>query len=170
MGGTNDPSNLVELTVEEHAEAHRVLWEKHQQWEDYIAWQGLSGRIGKEEIIRETVRLANLGRKHKPEDVEKIKKSALEQWQRLNDVRKTVQHKKKVSDTQKIVQNKPETRLKRANTLSKKWELTDPNGHIFIIKNLKEFCQENNLTDSNMKKVANGLRKHHKNWKCKHLE
>ena len=29
MGGTNDPSNLVELTVEEHAEAHRVLWEKY---------------------------------------------------------------------------------------------------------------------------------------------
>ena len=23
MGGTDDPSNLIELTIEEHAEAHR---------------------------------------------------------------------------------------------------------------------------------------------------
>jgi hypothetical protein len=30
MGGTNDPSNLVELTVSEHAEAHRLLWEKYK--------------------------------------------------------------------------------------------------------------------------------------------
>ena len=29
MGGTNDPSNLIELTVEEHAEAHKLLWEQY---------------------------------------------------------------------------------------------------------------------------------------------
>jgi hypothetical protein len=29
MGGTDDPSNLIELTVEEHAEAHRKLWEQY---------------------------------------------------------------------------------------------------------------------------------------------
>ena len=26
MGGTDDPDNIVELTVEEHAEAHRKLY------------------------------------------------------------------------------------------------------------------------------------------------
>ena len=29
MGGTDDPSNLIELSVEEHAEAHKVLFEKY---------------------------------------------------------------------------------------------------------------------------------------------
>ena len=29
MGGTDDPNNLIELTIEEHAEAHRVLWKTH---------------------------------------------------------------------------------------------------------------------------------------------
>ena len=29
MGGTDDPSNLIELTVEEHAEAHKILFEKY---------------------------------------------------------------------------------------------------------------------------------------------
>lgn len=42
LGGTDDPSNLVELTVEEHAEAHRLLYEQHGRWQDYVAWQGLA--------------------------------------------------------------------------------------------------------------------------------
>jgi hypothetical protein len=29
MGGTDDPSNLIELTVEQHAEEHRKLYEKY---------------------------------------------------------------------------------------------------------------------------------------------
>ena len=35
MGGTDDPSNLVELAIEEHAEAHRLLWEEHNRKEDW---------------------------------------------------------------------------------------------------------------------------------------
>ena len=45
MGGTDDPSNLVELTVEEHAEAHKKLFEEHGKWEDELAWKALSGQI-----------------------------------------------------------------------------------------------------------------------------
>ena len=51
-GGTDDPGNIVHLTVHEHAEAHRELYEKNGKIEDYLAWKGLSGIIGKEEIIR----------------------------------------------------------------------------------------------------------------------
>lgn len=42
-GGTDDPSNLVKLTIQEHAEAHRLLWEQHGRLEDKAAWVGLSG-------------------------------------------------------------------------------------------------------------------------------
>ena len=52
MGGTDDPSNLVKLTVEEHAEAHKKLWEEHGHWQDYVAWSGLSKRISSEETIK----------------------------------------------------------------------------------------------------------------------
>lgn len=52
-GGTDDSENIVELTVEEHAEAHRVLWEQYGRKEDYIAWKGLSHCIDREEIIRQ---------------------------------------------------------------------------------------------------------------------
>lgn len=52
MGGTDDPSNLVELTIEEHAEAHRKLFEQYHHPEDFAAWKGLSGMMNKHEIIR----------------------------------------------------------------------------------------------------------------------
>jgi ABC-type glutathione transport system ATPase component len=56
MGGTDDPENLVEVTVEEHAEKHRVLYEEHGRWQDRIAWMTLSGQITKAEAIKEIQR------------------------------------------------------------------------------------------------------------------
>jgi hypothetical protein len=52
MGGSDDPSNIIELTIDEHAEAHRILYVKYGKQEDYIAWKGLSGQIHIEEIIK----------------------------------------------------------------------------------------------------------------------
>ena len=53
MGGTDDPSNLIELSVEEHAEAHKFLYEKYNKNEDYIAWKALSGQLSNLELMRE---------------------------------------------------------------------------------------------------------------------
>lgn len=53
LGGTDDPENLIELTVEQHAEAHKILYEQHGRWEDYLAWQGLSGLMSKEELVKQ---------------------------------------------------------------------------------------------------------------------
>ena len=41
-GGTDDPNNIVELTIEEHAEAHRILYKKYNRWQDKVAWMGLA--------------------------------------------------------------------------------------------------------------------------------
>jgi len=51
MGGTDDLNNLVELTVEEHAEAHRKLYEQYGKQEDFMAWHMLSGQIGLDEAL-----------------------------------------------------------------------------------------------------------------------
>ena len=50
-GGTDDPSNIIELSVEEHAEAHRKLYEEHGKTEDYLAWKGLAGMVSKKELM-----------------------------------------------------------------------------------------------------------------------
>jgi hypothetical protein len=49
MGGTDAPENLVLLTVEEHAQAHKELYEKYGKIEDLWASQLLTNQIGYEE-------------------------------------------------------------------------------------------------------------------------
>lgn len=53
LGGSDDPSNIAFLSVEGHAEAHRILFEKFGRWEDELAWKGLSGLMSKADIVRE---------------------------------------------------------------------------------------------------------------------
>jgi hypothetical protein len=106
MGGTDDPSNLIELTVEEHAEAHRKLYEEHGHIEDYCAWKGLSGQIGKEEIIR--LLMDPTGRVHTEETKKKMSeahkgkpKHTPESKQKISEVRKgkslSEEHRSKIS-------------------------------------------------------------------------
>ena len=45
MGGTDDPDNLVELTVEEHQQAHLDLYNIYGKTEDLCAYYMLSGNI-----------------------------------------------------------------------------------------------------------------------------
>ena len=75
MGGSDDPSNLVELTVEEHAEAHRKLYEQHGHWQDKIAYDMLSGQIGLDDAIQAARGAANRGKKRSPETIAKLKEA-----------------------------------------------------------------------------------------------
>jgi hypothetical protein len=57
-GGTNDPTNLIPVTIQEHAECHRRLWEQHGMIEDKVAWLALSGQSdafdeARKELIRQ---------------------------------------------------------------------------------------------------------------------
>ena len=64
MGGSDDPKNLKELTVKQHARAHKKLFKQHGKWEDKIAYEMLSGQITNYEAKQEVRRLANLGNKN----------------------------------------------------------------------------------------------------------
>jgi len=75
-GGSDDPSNLVFLSVEEHAEAHRKLFEEYGRWQDELAWKTLSGIIGKEEAVRLAGVKANQGKKHSESSKLKIAAAA----------------------------------------------------------------------------------------------
>ena len=52
---------------------------------------------------------------------------------------------------------------------TKSWELVNPNGEIFEIRNLEQFCKEHQLDASTMGKVARGKYKARKGWTCKQL-
>ena len=61
MGGTDDPSNLFECSVEEHAELHLALYLEHGHWEDYIAALSLGGIMDREELV--AIKLSESGKK-----------------------------------------------------------------------------------------------------------
>jgi hypothetical protein len=75
MGGSDDPSNLVELTVEEHAEAHRKLYEQYGHWQDKIAYDMLSGQIGLDDAIQAARGAANRGRKRTEEQKARLREA-----------------------------------------------------------------------------------------------
>lgn len=52
----------------------------------------------------------------------------------------------------------------RQRMLKYKYTLKSPDGDIFIINNLNQFCKENNLTSTCMRSVAKGYNRHHKGW------
>jgi hypothetical protein len=61
MGGTNEPENLVEVTVTQHAMFHFCNYQLWGNAEDRIAWRALSGQITADEAALEAMALG--GRK-----------------------------------------------------------------------------------------------------------
>ena len=146
MGGTNDPFNLIKLTVEEHALAHKKLWEEHGMTEDYLAWKGLSGQISSSEVVR----LALIAASHKRARL-------------YSGIPLTPEHRQKISNS-KIGKPRKTTaagrhRCAQANRLrqQKRWKVTSPRGIETEIVNLKEYCTLHNLGYSNLQ--------HSKKWK-----
>ena len=141
--GTDDPSNIIELSVDEHADAHRILYENHGRWQDYVAWQSLSGKMPIEEIRIQRVKFANTGRKQSKEHLERRIKS-------LTGRKCSEQHIKNMSIGS-----------------SKEYEFYDPDGNKIFIKNITKFCKDNNLNAGHMVQVYKGKLRQHKGWtKC----
>lgn len=174
-GGTDELSNLIELTIEEHAEAHRILYHKYERIEDYLAWKGLSGQIGKDEILRQ-IAMAQKGKK-KPEGFgEKVSafrktfKYSEESKRKISESKKgkkyTEEHRKNISLSQTGRKQSQHQKDKARETMECAWVVTKPDGVTMNIVNLRKFCIENGLDQGNMVKVSKGILKQHKGWTC----
>ena len=168
-GGTDNPSNLVELTIEEHAKAHLFLYETHGRNEDKWAWLGLSGQIGKDEILKQ-IAMAQKGKKkpkgfgEKISEFRKTFKYSEESKLKMSLAKKgkplTPEHVEKIRQV-KLGTKQPESqKIKVAEKLSKRYIITTPNGESFEITNLKKYCRENGLDQGNMS------RNRVKGWTC----
>lgn len=139
MGGTDDPNNLIELTIEEHAQAHFNLWKKFGCIEDKIAWECLSGRkLSEEERIV-------------------LSKSGFEKF--LLDENRVIEWKNRISNTLTGKNQSEETRLKRSNSL----KLAYKEGRKQVIvnpDNARKRYYENNISQL----MAEG-RKNSEKWK-----
>lgn len=148
-GGTDDPDNLVYLTVEEHAEAHKQLYEEYGRWQDKLAWQGLSGQIGKEEMIAGIYanRKTRLGVVLSDETKRKI--SMTKRGSTLSD-----ETKRKISKSLTGIPASQTQKDKVSVKLAKTWKITDPGGNIFVIENLRKWSRENGVDQGNLIKYG----------------
>ena len=124
-GGSDDPSNLIELTTEEHAIAHQKLFFIYGRRADYVAWKALSKQIGKEEAHRMMTvhygkdngnygmghkQIGELnpmwGKKHKPETLKALSEmNTGENNSNFGGIHHTPEVRKKMSDIKKGSKN-----------------------------------------------------------------
>ena len=105
------------------------------------------------ESTKQILRELNLGKKHTQESKDKISLAL-----------------KGITTWNKGIPNSQIQKNKIANTLSKNWLVTFPDGKTEKVKNLKKFCKENNLYESCMYNVAKGKYKIHKGFTCQLVE
>lgn len=122
MGGSNDPSNLIELSVEEHAEAHRKLYEELGNWQDLIAWKTLSGQINSDDARKLASIVTWTGRKHSDISIQKIKearkKQVISKETRIK-MSQTRKGRKLTWDTKNLTPEANEKRSKALKDISK---------------------------------------------------
>ena len=153
MGGTDDPSNLIVLTIEEHAQAHLDLYNEHGYTQDLVAYRMLLGQINKAEAIKL---------------LQKAPKSL--SWKKQMSERMTGENNPMFGSTVSD-QNKKALSLAHTGNQygSKHYTATDPEGNTHEVYNLAKFCREHNLDQGNMVKVSKSKYKQHKGWLCQSL-
>lgn len=180
MGGTDEPSNLVELTIEEHAEAHRVLYEKYGKHQDRRAWMGLAKLMTGPEILREiteewkeklrkpkkdkskyfgNTNAKSLAGKPKTDEHKKAISSAhtgmKKDWLKGNKHASVLKGRKKDPDHQEAINkslNTPEVKQKISSSWANKPTVTCP--HCALVG--KEGHNMNRYHFDNCKKIKNG--------------
>jgi hypothetical protein len=139
MGGTDNPNNLIELSVKDHAQAHYDLWKKHNCIEDKIAWLCLSGRKLSE---KDRIELSISGFKKFLLNEEKV-----QEW------------KKKISTSQKGKTHSKETKLKLS--ISLKLAYKEGRKKNFVDKD----AARKRYYDNNMAQILTDSRKKSEKWR-----
>ena len=125
MGGTDDSTNLVELTIEEHAEAHRELYEQYGKTEDKIAYLGLLTLIGKDQISLETSKLGGELNKGIPKTSDhkiKISETATSKGKKHTDITKKIISNKMKNNTNSASHKTVDYKQKQSNAMKLAWQ------------------------------------------------
>jgi hypothetical protein len=152
-------NTLVKYTIEEHAKEHKRLWKLGGHWKDELAYKGLSGLIGKEEMLREV-------HKHNAENrIGKKHKGDLSRFAHWTGKKMSLEHRKNIA---KAGIGRPQSDHQKQVTRElrqKAYTITDPKGNTFDIVNLLEFSRQNKLDQGNLTKVAQHKSTQHKGYK-----
>ena len=167
-GGGDAPTNIVVLTIPEHAEAHKKLYEEHGRWQDKVAWRQLSGQISCAEAIKEAQIKGNLGSKRRVGYVmaEETKRKISES---NKGIKPTDEARRKMREAHTGVPLSASHNKNRAEACKKTYKITFPDGRVEVIKGLKDFAKKNGLGAGYLSALATGRRKHYKHYKAERL-
>ena len=154
MGGSDEPSNLIELTPFEHAEAHRVLYEKHGLWQDFVAWQGLAKLTENFDAAKESILYGS----------RKGAKVSNDQWKdpMLKDQRVAKFKKSMEGKWNQICLGKKGAENYAAQT----YKVTLPDGTEEVVKGLKFWCEERGLNYNTFYNMCVGRGRQHKGYRA----
>ena len=179
MGGTDEPTNLIDLPYWAHIEVHKRLWEVYGKLEDKLAYCMLSGKTEEAEKVR--VELAKKKYKewyeNNPEEVKKWKSNISkslkgkrhmpdEHYKKIGDLLRGIPRTQEVRE--KVSKSKKGKSVPQPNQM-KTYEITKPNREVLIIKGLNKFCEDEGISASNLCAVVKGRLKHHKGYVAKIL-
>lgn len=141
MGGTDDSENIEELTIKEHSIAHKILYEKYENWQDKVAWLGLSKMINKEKIL------------------EILHKKTAKKSNKIMASMKIDPRKGKAGN--KIGKG---AFIKGNQITAKEYLLRSPEGEMVKIKGLSKWCRENGFNNKSFHKQVIERKGKHKGW------
>ena len=157
MGGSDDPSNLVKVTAEEHANLHLALYLEHGKREDWVAYRAVAGHIGKEEIIRERARLGARHPNVRTPEVNKKRGRTGKRRPRSTTEKKLISQrtKEEMNKLPKEELDKMKANGKRQGLANRKsYKLLKENGDIITIVGQVKFCRENKIEWNTIKKYS----------------
>ncbi len=145
-GGTDDLTNIVELTPTQHAMWHWAEWQRKQNYLDFCAYKMILGDVKNPEFRHARAKaFGHIGGKRVHEVHPNLAKE--------NGVKGNKSQREKLAA--------------RGRTIAEKeWIVISPEGQETRIFNMAKFCRENGLQKSKMCAVAAGTRKQHKGWKA----
>ena len=142
-GGTNDPENIETLTPEDHAEAHKKLFEEHGTWQDEVAWKGLAGLIDGDKC--QEIAMIEGGRKGSSVTNAKFPVGTRGYWN---------------------LGKHGNTPFNEGNQLTAKtYTLIDENGLIFEVHGLSKWCREHDMNIKSFHKQVVERKRSHKGYK-----
>ena len=171
MGGTDEPENLVTVTVTQHAMFHFCNFQLWGNMEDSIAWRGLAGIIGREQIAYEKI-LLGVEAARTPEVIERKKEKFKEIGHQQGE--KNSQHGKmwitdgteegsyRIGKDEPIPEGYHKGRV-CCNTFDGTYTIVKPNGDIFEVYDLDEYCIKNQLSKQVVSRLLRGKGQSYKN-------
>lgn len=175
MGGSDDPSNLIEVSIEEHAELHFDLYLTYGRYQDWVAYHMLSGLSDDiDEYRKELCRIGTKNRVFTPEALSKMRNAKL--GKRL---KQSTKDKMSTSRKGKVKSTEHKQKISESNKKSHKHEcttlyVTPPNGEPYIFEGINEFCRHlgwnPRVSKTGIRQVLNGNWKQYKGYKFRRVD